>query len=443
MSPVSVVGAGPAGLMAAWRLARAGHECTVFEAGSAVGGMARSITVAGQRVDLGSHRLHPATPPPLLAELKLLLGADLQTRPRNGRIRLHDRWVAFPLQIADLARNLPIRFSASVAIDTGLRALRRGDSSTFMEEVSQRMGPTVARDFYGPYAEKLYGVPAETLDAEQAERRIAAASPLDVAGRLVGRGKRGAATFLYPRRGYGTIVERLADATQDAGAEILLDTPVAAIDPACPTVFTAAPSVLASLLGDQAPSEVVAALQSQKTRAMVLVYLVLDVDRYTPFDAHYLPGPDTPISRLSEPKNYRDGPDPVGQTVLCAEIPCWQGDPTWTAAADELGALVATGLVALGLPAPPVRDVEVHRLPSVYPVYEHDTAAERARIRRWSSSLDNVLVLGRQGLAVPDNLHHVLAMGADAADCIRADGSINSQAWRAALESFVTHVVED
>lgn len=91
---IVVVGAGPAGLAAAWGAARAGHQVTVVDRADHVGGMAASRTVAGLRVDHGSHRLHPATDPALLAEIRRLLGDDLQTRPRHGRIRLAGRWRA-------------------------------------------------------------------------------------------------------------------------------------------------------------------------------------------------------------------------------------------------------------------------------------------------------------------------------------------------------------
>ena len=97
VSEIVVVGAGPAGLTAGWRAALAGHDVRIVDAAAAVGGMAASIEVGGQRVDLGSHRLHPSTPPHLLAAIRELLGTDLQTRPRNGRLHLRDRWIGFPL----------------------------------------------------------------------------------------------------------------------------------------------------------------------------------------------------------------------------------------------------------------------------------------------------------------------------------------------------------
>ena len=69
MTEIAIVGAGPAGLMAAWQAAEAGHEVSVYEKADTVGGMSGSFTIAGQRVDFGSHRLHPSTPPHLLQAL--------------------------------------------------------------------------------------------------------------------------------------------------------------------------------------------------------------------------------------------------------------------------------------------------------------------------------------------------------------------------------------
>ncbi|HAB56543.1 MAG TPA: FAD-dependent oxidoreductase, partial [Acidimicrobiaceae bacterium] len=106
-----------------------------------VGGLSASFEVAGQRVDYGSHRLHPATDPDLMARIRNLLGDDLQTRIRNGRIRLEDRWVSFPLQPGPMFRELPFVFSARVGIDTLKKPLRRSEVDSFDEAISQRLGP--------------------------------------------------------------------------------------------------------------------------------------------------------------------------------------------------------------------------------------------------------------------------------------------------------------
>ena len=122
-------------------------------------------------------------------------------------------------------------------------------------------------------------------------------------------------------------------------------------------------------------------------------------DRYTPFDAHYLPEEWTPVTRVSEPKNYRDGDDPPGRTVLCAEIPCGAGDALWSASDDELGrGRRPTRWRRAGLPRAAPVEVVVRRLPSVYPVYAlgferrrspRSTAGRRAQPR--------LLTFGRLG----------------------------------------------
>jgi protoporphyrinogen oxidase len=459
LAEVVVIGAGPAGLMAALGASQAGHRCTLIEAADHVGGMAASFEVAGQRVDLGSHRLHRSTDPDLLDLLRSLLGDDLQERERNGRIRLRDRWVRFPLRPVDLVRNLPPPFAAGAVGDALTAPLRRRRGESFAAAVAAGLGPTVAREFYAPYARKLYGVDAADLDAELARRRVSARSPGAIVRRLARVSQPSGRTFLYPRLGYGQIAERLAEAAVAAGVDVRLGTPVdrVAVTPRgvavggrsglsrADVVLSSMPvASLARLLDPAPPAAVLAAAGQLRVRAMVLVYLVVDGDRYTPFDAHYLPGAESRITRLSEPKNYRhDRSDPAGRTVLCAELPCWPADPVWTMADRDLGALVARDLEAVGLPRPRWDEVEVRRLRSVYPVYELATMADRRTVEAWASSLDRVVSLGRQGLGVPDNLHHVLSMGRDAADAVGPDGTLDQARWRRSLDRFASHVVED
>jgi protoporphyrinogen oxidase len=179
-------------------------------------------------------------------------------------------------------------------------------------------------------------------------------------------------------------------------------------------------------------------------RAMVLVYLVLDGGRYSPYDAHYLPDPGTPVTRVSEPANYRDGDDPPGRTVLCAELPCSRDGELWRAGTDRLAAVVRAALADRGLPDPgPVRRVVVRRLPNVYPVYRVGYVTPFQALDAWASAQPALLSFGRLGLFAHDNTHHALAMAWAAADALAPDGTFDHAAWSAARESFTAHVVED
>lgn len=455
---IAVVGAGPAGLLAAWHAARAGHEVVVLDGAEAVGGLAGSFEVAGQRVDLGSHRLHPSTDPALLAELRGLLGDDLQVRPRNGRIAMAGRLLSFPLRTTDLLRSLPRPLAASMAFDAAVAPLRRPRADTYAEVVRAGLGPTVERTFYGPYARKLWGVDGSQLSGEVARRRIAAASPLAIARKLLRATDPSKRTFLYPRRGFGQLSEALADAAVAAGAQVRLGAAVTRLDPRADgvrvsvgdrqldvgQVWSSAPlPALASLVGDVPEPVRVAAGQLQH-RAMVLLYLVVDAPHWSPFDAHYLPDAGVVATRLSEPKRYRDsGDDPPDRTVLCVEIPCAVGDHVWSATADDVAARVVAELDGLGLPPLVVAAAEVRRVPRLYPVYRPGFETALDAVEGWAAALPGVVTFGRQGLFVADNTHHVMAMGRALASSVSADGRLDEPRWVAERQRFREFVVED
>jgi len=453
-----VLGGGPAGVGAAYRAARAGHTVTLLERAPGPGGAAASSTVGGLRVDLGSHRLHPSIAPRILADLRALLGDELQERPRNGRIRLAGRWLGFPLSARDLLRNLPPGFALGAARDAALAWTRRPQADTFAEVVRAGLGPTLAERFYFPYARKLWGLEPEELSGEQARRRVRADSPAKLIAKVAHRGPSPGAVFHYPRSGFGTISERLAEAAAKAGADLRFSAAAEHLDLRpdgvavtaggrehhAARVFSTIPlPALVGMAGDAAPVAVHTAAGALTSRAMVLVYLVLARRQYTPFDAHYLPESFTPVTRVSEPRNYRDGNDPPDRTVLCAELPCAQGDTLWSASPAELGALVGDGLRAAGLPDPSFVDVEVRRLPRAYPVYRVGFGPHLAALDAWADAQPRLLTFGRQGLFAHDNTHHALAMAWDAVDALGLEGSFDERAWSAARRRFATHVVED
>jgi protoporphyrinogen oxidase len=455
---VAVLGAGPAGLMAALRLARDGRSVVIVERAPAVGGMAGSFEVAGVRVDFGSHRLHTVVQPWLRDELATLLGDALQERQRRGRVSIGGRWVKFPLRLGDLATTLPPTFIARVGLDMALAPFRRRPERTAGDAIARRLGPTVARSFYTPYLVKLWGLPPEELAVELADRRVSARSGLSIVKKALRRGDSSGSRYLYPVRGYGQISEAIADAAVDAGAALRVKADVERIDlepdrvrlvlgdgetiEAGALLSSVPASALAELVG--APEEVRAAAGRLRHRAMVLAYLVFEVDQLTPFDAHYFPGLDTPVSRLSEPKNFRvSDADPSGVTVVCAELPCWQGDDTWTASAEELAERVMQTLAPLGFDFPALAGAEVRRISHCYPVYTGTYEADQAIIERWVRTQDRVLAFGRQALFATDNTHHVLEMGWDAAAAIGADGTVDRAGWDAARERYRSNVVED
>ncbi len=468
-----VLGAGASGLMAARRAAARGLSVLVLEQSEHVGGRAASLEVAGVRVDHGSRRLHHAVDADLLADLRSLLGDDLQTRPRNGRLDVAGHWIGFPLRASELVTQLPRRLALAAARDAALGATRRHHAESYAGVLRAGLGPALYQAVYGPYARKLWGLDGEQLDAEQARRRIAADRPLKVAGRLLRRSRDEhasghGATFYYPRKGFGQIVEALADAAVADGAQIVTNASLGTLHArtdgvrllweggevqAAQAFSTIAMTSLARIARPAPSAQVIGDASGLIFRAMVLVYLVHDGGRWTEYDAHYLPTPGTPVSRLSEAANYRDSADdPTDRSVVCAEIPCAVGDATWTSSDDDLAATVQEGIAMLGLPPVRLAGVHVRRVRRGYPVYAQGYRERLVGLDAWSERLAHVTTFGRMGLFVHDNTHHALRMGWDAVDCLRVgadsdDGTggvaMDHLAWQGARERFRQHVVED
>jgi protoporphyrinogen oxidase len=467
--PFVVLGAGPAGLAAAYKLAQRGwRDVTVFERADRVGGNAGSFVIDGIPVDFGSHRLHPVCPPAILSDLRALLGDDLLDRPRHGRIRLRGRWVRFPLRPFDLLTRLPPAFMAGALADVVRKRLVSPPREPSFASILERgLGRTICRDFYFPYARKIWGLDPDALDPEQARRRVSSGTVGALARRVIGAvpglRKPGAGRFFYPRQGYGQISHVFHNAATAAGARVELGANVVGVvvennrvrqvevdaggtrrEVAASCVLSTIPiAVLARLVQTNGPAPPLDTVASLRHRAMVLIYLTLGTDRFTEFDAHYFPEDAIHITRLSEPKNYSLTRRP-GRTVLCAELPCDTADPCFSMTDDELRVLVCGDLERAGLgPLPEVLQVQVRRLAHAYPLYTRGYRQAFDAVDRWVGAIDGLVTFGRQGLFVHDNTHHTVAMAYALVESFRADGTWDREAWQAARRTFAAHVVED
>jgi protoporphyrinogen oxidase len=468
---ITVLGAGPAGIAAAYALTRKpGPRVRVLERAPVAGGNAASFLLDGVWCDYGSHRFHPAADPSVLADVREILGDDLLLRPRHGRIRLGGNWIHFPLKPLDAMRRLPKRFAASLMADSALKPLRRKRPGprTFSSVLYDGLGPTIAENFYFPYVRKLWGLEPDRLAVTLAERRVSSGSVgqilLKMARMLPGMADETAGRFFYPRRGFGQIAAAMRERAEAQGAEFALGTGVSRIEregtrvvglrteagsgetrAATDQILSTIPlTALVRLIDPAPPAGVVQAARAMRFRGMILIYLVLETDRFTEFDAHYFPELSIPISRMSEPKNYSAAREPEGLTVLCAELPADPGERWWEMSDDELGRQLCGFLESVGLPVTvPVRRCETRRLSHAYPVYDLGYEENFRRIDDWLLGLDGLLVFGRQGLFAHDNTHHAFAMAYAAAESLDERGRLDTGLWARHREAFTHHRVED
>lgn len=469
---VVILGGGPAGVGAAWKLRKERKaDVTLLEANPGFGGNSGGFEWAGQRLDYGSHRLHPATDADVMGDIQSLLGADLLDRPRHGRIRLLGKWIHFPLKPVDLFLRLEKSFALGSMRDMIAKALPGGpdEGNTFESVLRANLGRTICEHFYFPYAVKIWGHDPKELSGIQARRRVSASSfwklMRKVFGQVPGLKKPGAGRFYFPRKGFGQISDGYAEAAIAEGADLRPNTRATRIErpeDGAPwrihastkdgneEVFeadylwsTIPITILAKALEPKAPTELLEAAERISYRSMILIYLQLPVDQFTEYDAHYFPDAKTRITRLSEPKNYAALSEPKGSTVICAELPCAMDDEVWSMDEESLGKIVAEDLAGAGLPLPAdPKAVTARKLPQAYPIYLNGYEEPFNALDDWVGEIPRLLSYGRQGLFAHDNTHHALAMAYRASECLEGD-DWNASRWAQAREHFKTHVVED
>lgn len=468
---IAVLGAGPAGAGAAFYLSqRQDVDVELFERGEKVGGNAASFQIDGVWCDHGSHRFHPIAEPRIKNEVRRLLGNDFLTRPRHGRILLQGRWIHFPLKPIDLLLRIKKTFALALAFDTLKKILpkKKPQQETFATILEGGLGPAMSEAFYFPYVEKLWGLKPSELAVKLAHRRVSGSSVfkilLKIARQIPGLKSPTTGVFHYPRKGFGQITEAFAQAASDQGATLKLGAEITAIERdgdrvtglrykdsngehhvAYDSVWTTLPlSLMARMIEPAPPQTVLDAANAIKFRGMILIYLVLEADQFSEYDAHYFPELSVPISRMSETKNYYAGKEPKNRTVLCAELPADPSDEYWSMTDDQLGTLYCQWLADMGLPVTArVVKTETRRLKYAYPVYSSGYEEHFNILDKWISSLDGLLSFGRQGLFAHDNTHHALAMAIGAVDCLKPDGKFDDNLWAEKRQEFESHVVED
>lgn len=462
MNRIIVIGAGPSGLAAALEILRGRTaEVVVVEACGRTGGLCASLDHAGVTFDLGSHRLHPSAGPEVLSLVGALLGADLVRMPRNGRILLAGRFVRFPPSAVDLLIHLPPRLLAGMARDFILSPFGRSleNPPNFARAVEDGPGKTLAGAFYIPYAEKIWGLPADRISAEQARRRISASSPARLAARLLPFACRNAKAFYYPRHGFGQITDAMEKEVSRLGGRILLSSEAVSVRRKgsalevvvrgrhegvmeCGRLLSTMPvERLARLFDPALPSDVLEAAGGLRRRGMALLFASLQAGPYLPWDAHYFPGSETAFSRMSEPTNYA-GRQAGGRAGLCFEFPCSPGDGLCGSSPESLWELVSAGLRRAGLPGAWPAILHRDDIDCAYPLYEMDFRAKLDKVEE-ALGVWPVVSFGRQGFFMHDNFHHAVGAGLEAARCLGPGMVWDSVRWRASREAFRAGAVVD
>ncbi len=450
-----VLGGGACGMSAALEAVRMGTRVTVLEREPRVGGLCGTQIHDGFRFDLGGHRFVTKSAA-VHAQVADLVGEDLLLRQRSSVVLNGGHRYRYPLELDDVLRQFGVRRGgramASYLAAHGRARLSASPERTFRDWVTRRFGDDLYATFFGPYTEKLWGIPPDQISADWAAQRISLPSLADVVLRLCGihrgRPRTYARHYYYPRLGIGEIFERGAARIEDRGGAVITGATVTSLsmsgsrltavryrdaaghehEVACSAaISTISLPTLARMVGPGTPS-VERAVGRLGFRAIRLLNLLLSGPPISDHTWMYVSEPDYLAARIQEPCHRSPDMVPPGCTSLMLEIPCAEGDAVWSAPDDAIYERCLVDLARLGFPALRDRTLGYFSsfVPEGYPIYHLGYASDRDAVMAHTARLANVVSCGRQGAFRYIFMDTAMEMGRLAANAVLTGKSESS-----------------
>jgi protoporphyrinogen oxidase len=444
---VAIIGAGPAGLTAAYLLARCGIKVTVFESDPKyVGGISRTAQYKGFQFDIGGHRFFSKSER-VEKFWREILPNDLLKRPRSSRIYYRRHFFSYPLRATEALVKLGVVEAIRCCLSyLGAKARPIRPVKSFEDWVVNHFGRRLFDIFFKTYTEKIWGMRCSEISADWAAQRIQGLSlgkaivHTILPRRFSSAGSNGHTiktlinSFYYPRRGPGMMWEACANKTRGMGGQILMGCTVNRLDYSsaehrwriyyrsafnCEPISIEVDHVISSapmreLSGMIQPPLTEAALRAAralKYRDFFTVMVILkDRNRFRD-NWIYIHDPTVKVGRVQNFKSWSPEmvPDAL-YTCYGLEYFCFQSDGLWNSGDDDLLELAKRELVQLGLAKQnDIVDGCVVRQPKAYPVYDEEYSKHVDVIRQEiETNYPGLHLVGRNGMHKYNNQDHAM-----------------------------------
>ncbi len=434
---IIIVGAGPAGLTAAWEAEKFGYKTLILESTSQVGGISRTVERDGWRFDIGGHRFF--TKVDLVNKIwdEILDRDDFLLRPRMSRIYYKKKFFDYPLKPLNALSNLGLFESiACVMSYIYVRIFPPKDQNNFENWVAARFGWRLYNIFFKTYTEKVWGIEANKIGSDWASQRIKNLSLSKAILNAFFKDKSGEVIttlideFKYPKFGPGMMWETAYTKLTNKGHKIVLNSKVKKIEKyetnsykvilesgdvfEAEHVITSMP--LASLPSTIYPNEnkeTKLSGESLKFRDFLSVALVLDVEDAFPDNWIYIHEPGVKVGRIQNYGSWSPYLIKEGMTCLGLEYFVNENDNMWNSSDDDLIELAKRELEYLKIiDTGKIKNGYVVRMPKAYPVYDLEYQQNITVIRRWlENNHANIHPIGRNGMHRYNNQDHSMVAG--------------------------------
>ncbi len=437
---IIVIGAGPAGLTAAYQLSKylgkKIQSIKLFEASERVGGMSASLKLWNQIVDLGPHRFFSNDKK--VNEFWLeIVGNEYDMVNRLTRIYYNGKFFYYPLKVFNALFNLGI-LEASQCFFSYLPnklGLTQNNQDTFEGWVTQRFGKRLFDIFFKTYTEKLWGIPCSELDADFAAQRIKKLSLSEAilnAFNIIDHKKHKTLVdeFAYPLQGTGSVYEKMKSLYQHNGGQIFLNTPVKKVivekqivkgiqlesgeTHFADVVVSSMPISIMTEHLEELPKDICTKVKQLKYRNTILVYLNVPSENVFPDQWIYIHDKRLKTGRITNFKNWL--PSLYGKeksSILALEYWCYDQDTIWNQNENEIIELAQKELYLTGLVKKEIniQEGKVIKLKNSYPVYFRNYKDILEPIQEYLKSIPNLYPIGRYGAYKYNNQDHSILMG--------------------------------
>jgi len=428
---ILIIGAGPAGLTAAWEAEKHGIKTLILEADKEIGGISRTVEKNGWRFDIGGHRFFTKVHEVYQIWDEILDKEDFLLRPRMSRIYYKNKFYDYPLKASNALFNLGLVEAVRCILSYFyVRVFPPKNQNNFENWVAARFGWRLYNIFFKTYTEKVWGVDAKTIGSDWASQRIKNLSLMKAILNAFSINKSGEIIttlideFKYPKYGPGMMWQAACKKLEEKNHKILLNSKVVEVYKKSDVYIVKidsgekfqAKNILSSMPLAHLPKTIKPAPEKKviksgkdlKFRDFLSVALVIDEKDAFPDNWIYIHDPGVKVGRVQNYGSWSPYLVKEGKTCLGLEYFVNIGDELWSMEDQKLIDLAIKELEKLTLISTnSALEGYVVRMPKAYPVYDLNYLKNIKVIENWLSNEHKCIYpMGRNGMHRYNNQDH-------------------------------------